>query len=202
LHLDGGVSEASKGFPIHHVVKPRLLFSGALDHWGGIQQLLDAFERLRVPNASLVVVGWSQWPGLRKRLENTPGVEYYGRVDETTLLRLAEEAAVLVNPRPLKTPGNQMNFPSKLLEYLTYGRPVVTTMTPGVAPCYTDLTVPAKSDSPDDLAAAIERALSLPHADRVELARRVEHFLATTRLWSIQSRRLWDFLKSTAAATP
>lgn len=199
LHLDGGVTEASKGFPIHRSVKPRLLYTGALDQWGGIHQLLNAFERLRVPNATLVVTGWSQWPAMRKRLENTPGVEYRGRVNEATLLQLAEEAAVLINPRPLDVPGNQMNFPSKLLEYLTYSRPVVTTMTPGVAPCYAELTIPAKSDGPTDLAAAIDQALSMGHADRVDMARRVEHFLATSRLWSIQAGRLWDFLQSTAA---
>lgn len=201
LHLDGGVSESSKGFPIHREAAPTLLYTGALDQWGGIRQLLDAFQRVRVPNAKLVVVGWSQWPAILRRLESTPGVEYRGRVNEATLLQLAEEAAVLVNPRPLRTPGNQMNFPSKLLEYLTYGRPVVTTMTPGVAPCYADITIPANSDSPDDLAAAIERALSLSYADRVELARRVEHFLATSRLWSIQADRLWNFVKATVAET-
>lgn len=199
LHLDGGVTEASKGFPIHPTAKPRLLYTGALDQWGGITQLLDAFERLNVANATLVVTGWSQRSAIRRRLETTPGVEYRGRVNEATLLQLAEEAAVLVNPRPLNVPGNQMNFPSKLLEYLTYSRPVVTTMTPGVAPYYADFTIPARSDSPDDLAAAIDRALSLDHADRVEMAKRVEHFLATTRLWSIQAQRLWDFVKATAA---
>jgi hypothetical protein len=71
-----------------------------------------------------------------------------------------------------------------------------------VAPDYADLTVPAKSDSPDDLAAAIEDALALTYADRGAMARRVEHFLATTRLWSIQAERLWRFLESTVAATP
>lgn len=200
LHLDGGVTEASKGFPIHPTVRPRLLYTGALDQWGGITQLLDAFRKLRTPNATLVVTGWSQWPAIKKRLETTPGVDYRGRVDEASLLQLAEEAAVLVNPRPLKMPGNQMNFPSKLLEYLTYGRPVVTTMTPGVAPEYADFTIPAKSDSPDDLAAAIDRALSLDHEHRVEMARRAEHFLSTTRLWSIQAGRLWDFLRFEVAA--
>lgn len=195
LHLDGGVVEASKGFPIHPTVKPRLLYTGALDQWGGITQLLDAFTRLRAPNATLVVTGWSQRSAIRKRLETTPGVEYRGRVDEATLLQLAEQASVLVNPRPLNIPGNQMNFPSKLLEYLTYGRPVVTTMTPGVAPEYADFTIPAKSDSADDVAAAIDRALSLDHSHRVDMARRVQHFLSTSRLWSIQASKLWDFLR-------
>lgn len=200
LHLDGGVTEASKGFPIRSTVKPRLLYTGSLDQWGGITQLLDAFARLQIPNATLVVTGWSQWPAIRNRLETTAGVDYRGRVDEATLLQLAEEAAVLVNPRPLKIPGNQMNFPSKLLEYLTYGRPVVTTMTPGVSPEYADFTIPAKSDSPDDLAAAIDRALSLDHDHRVEMARRAEHFLSTTRLWSIQAAKLWDFLRFEVAS--
>lgn len=200
LHLDGGVTAASKGFPIHPTVKPRLLYTGALDQWGGITQLLDAFERLRISKATLVVTGWSQWSAIRKRMESIPGVDYRGRVHEAELLQLAEQASVLVNPRPLTIPGNQMNFPSKLLEYLTYGRPVVTTMTPGVAPEYADFTIPAKSDSPDDLAAAIDRALSLDHESRVDMARKAERFLSTTRLWSIQAARLWDFLRFEVAS--
>lgn len=38
-----------------------------------------------------------------------------------------EQASVLVNPRNMNYSQNQNNFPSKVLEYLASGRPVVST---------------------------------------------------------------------------
>jgi hypothetical protein len=99
------------------------------------------------------------------------------------------EAEVLLNPRPSGVVGNEMNFPSKLLHYLTALKPVATTLTPGVAPEYRGVVIAAEVDSPAAFAVAIDPALPLSDVEIGELARRIQVFLADCRLWLQQAVR-------------
>lgn len=188
LHLDAGVAHVPAALPS----RPRtgiILYSGALHQWGGIETLLDAMPLVRTPDVRLVVVGRGGSGALRCRLETTPGVEYRGGVDEATLMRLTEEAEVLANPRPRGVQGNEMNFPSKLMHYLSSLKPVATTITPGVAPEYREVVIAADDDTAPGFAAAIDRAFSLSDAEWAGLASRIQGFLAEGRLWSQQAKR-------------
>lgn len=205
IHLDAGVVNVPTALPS----RPRsriLLYAGALHQWGGIETLLDAMPLVRTPGVRLVVVGRGGSGNLHRRLETTQRVEYRGGVDEATLVRLTEEAEVLANPRPPGVQGNEMNFPSKLLHYLSSLKPVATTITPGVAPEYREVVIAAADDTPAEFAAAIDRAFSLSDADWAALASRIRGFLTHGRLWSQQAKRFisWadEVLSGRAEAGP
>jgi glycosyltransferase involved in cell wall biosynthesis len=199
LHLDAGVA----GIPPLPTSQPRsrmVLYSGALHRWGGIETLLDAMPLIKTPGARLVVVGRGGSSEVVRRLKATPAVEYLGAVDEATLQRLTDEAEVLANPRPAGVGGNEMNFPSKLLHYLTAVKPVATTLTPGIAPEYRDVVIAAADDSPQAFAAAVDTALSLPDEARSDLGARIQSFLSRGRLWSQQAQRFLDWAARTGRA--
>jgi glycosyltransferase involved in cell wall biosynthesis len=197
LHLDAGVAHVPP-MPATHVRSRVVLYSGALHRWGGIDLLLDAMQYVKTPGARLVVIGRGGSSETMKRLTATPSVEYLGAVDEATLRRLTEQAEVLANPRPSGVGGNEMNFPSKLLHYLSSLKPVATTLTPGVAPEYGDVVLGARDDSPQGFADALDRALTLTDDARTELSEKIRAFLAGGRLWSQQARK---FLEWTAVTT-
>jgi glycosyltransferase involved in cell wall biosynthesis len=197
LHLDAGVARVPP-LPVAHVRSRVVLYSGALHRWGGIDLLLDAMQHVQTPGVRLVVVGRGGSAETMQRLATTPSVEYRGSVDEATLRSLTEQAEVLANPRPSGVGGNEMNFPSKLLHYLSSLKPVATTLTPGVAPEYGDVVLGARDDSPQGFAYALDRALALTDDARMDLSERIRAFLAGGRLWSQQARR---FLEWTAVTT-
>ncbi len=197
LHLDAGVSQVPP-LPASHGRSRVVLYSGALHRWGGIDLLLDAMPYVKTPGARLVVVGRGGSGETMKRLATTPSVEYLGAVDEATLQRLTQQAEVLANPRPSGVGGNEMNFPSKLLHYLSALKPVATTLTPGVAPEYRDIVLGATDDSPQGFAEAVDSALSLGDDARLDLSQKITAFLTGGRLWSQQARR---FLEWSATAT-
>lgn len=192
LHLDAGVVDVP-ALPTSQSRSRMVLYSGALHRWGGIETLLDAMPLVTTPGARLVVVGRGGSSEVLQRLHTTPAVEYLGAVEEATLQRLTDEAEVLANPRPANVGGNEMNFPSKLLHYLSTLKPVATTLTPGVAPEYKDVVIAADDDSPQAFAAAVDRALSLSATARSQLSERIRTFLVGGRLWSQQARRFLDW---------
>jgi glycosyltransferase involved in cell wall biosynthesis len=188
LHLDAGVS-AVPSLPTTHNRSRVVLYSGALHRWGGIDLLLDAMTHVKTEGARLIVVGRGGSAETMNRLTTTPSVEYHGAVDEATLQRLTQQAEVLANPRPSGVGGNEMNFPSKLMHYLSALKPVATTITPGVAPEYRDVVLGATDDSPRGFADTLDRALSLTDDERNDLCERIRALLSNGRLWSQQARR-------------
>jgi glycosyltransferase involved in cell wall biosynthesis len=199
LHLDAGVAHVPP-LPMSHPRSRMVLYSGALHQWGGIETLLDAMPFVKAAGARLVVVGRGGSSDVMKRLASTPSVEYLGAVDEATLCRLTGQAEVLANPRPAGVGGNEMNFPSKLLHYLSSLKPVATTLTPGVAPDYKDVVIAANDDSPQAFAAAVDRALCLSDEARLALSEKIQSFLGCGRLWSQQSRRFLEWADRTVQA--
>jgi glycosyltransferase involved in cell wall biosynthesis len=188
LHLDAGVEHVPSEVPPSNRSRV-LLYTGALHRWGGVETLLDALPLVRTPGTRLIVVGRGGSAELLRRLRSTPGVEYLGGVDEATLEKLTANAEVLLNPRPSDVVGNEMNFPSKLLHYLTSLKPVATTLTPGVAPEYRDVVIASDGDSPAAFAAAIDGALALTDSEKRDLAYRIQAFLGSGRLWRDQAYR-------------
>jgi glycosyltransferase involved in cell wall biosynthesis len=195
LRLDAGVADVPP-MPLPQPRTRMVLYSGALHRWGGIETLLRAMPLVKTPGVRLVVVGRGGSAEVLRSLQVTPAVEYLGGVDETSLRRLTHDAEVLANPRPAGVGGNEMNFPSKLLHYLHSLKPVATTITPGVGPEYREVVVAADDDSPQAFAEAIDRALALSEAAKLDLAMRIRAFLGQGRLWAHQAERFLGWASS------
>lgn len=149
-------------------IPPMILYSGGRSRDGGIDRLVAALPLLKTRSVRLVITG--QGKGLDHQItracENTPGVEDLGMVPESRLVELAATASVLVNPRPIEYGDNRTNFPSKLLDYLSFKRPIVSTRTAGIGPGYEELVHFAASDTPQDIAAAIDDVFALTDQER------------------------------------
>jgi glycosyltransferase involved in cell wall biosynthesis len=113
---------------------------------------------------------------------------------------LIHSASVLVNPRPHDVRGNEWNFPSKLLHYLSTLRPVASTITPGVAPEYRDYVAVIEDTSPAKINAAIDQCLDRPEAEAIELADKTARFLAERKTWPRQAERLLAFVETVCSA--
>lgn len=198
FHMDGGITFRDVPERID-AAAPSVLYTGTKGPWGGLDLLLDAWERVRHPTARLDVCG----PGRHERLaalvarrpQGGPAgrVADHGVVAEPRLRELTEQAAVLVNPRPPSFPGNRLNFPSKILEYLGTGKPVVTTRTVSLAPEYDDVLVFAAGDSAAGLAEGIDRVLAWSPDARADYRRNVAAFAARHGDWQTVTGRFLEW---------
>jgi len=198
LHLDGGVIAAPErelDVPLHD--GPRIIFfSGNLGPYAGVNLLLDAFAQMHDPDLRLWICGKGSNAKLAQALRKDMRITFFGGVSEQKLTELSRQAWVMVNPRPGHVPGNEHNFPSKVLEYLAYGKPVVSTMTLGLAPCYRDIIVPVDTDTPQALARKIQKVLDLLPDERAVLSRRICQFLIMNKTWQMQGSRLTKWLRT------
>lgn len=154
---------------------PLILYAGAHSKAGGIDRLVAALPRLKTAGVRLVITGQGKGldPAIARACETTPDVEDLGMVPEARLTELASTADVLVNPRPIDFEDNRTNFPSKILDYLSYKRPIVSTRTDGIGPGYDELLHFTASDQPSDIAKAIDDVLQMDDHARDRWMQRV-----------------------------
>jgi glycosyltransferase involved in cell wall biosynthesis len=186
--MDGGITVREMADRIEHDA-PVVLYTGTKGPWGGVDLLLDAWQHVRHPAARLWICGQGQHERLRTAASQDPRIIDYSVVSEDRLRDLTEQAAVLVNPRPPSYPGNRLNFPSKVLEYLSTGKPVVTTRTLSLAPEYDNVLLFAGDDTAAGLAAAIDRVLDWTSDERNDYRRKVSEFATEHGDWQVVTER-------------
>ena len=182
LHLDGGIT-AHDAPDTSDERRPIVLYTGAKGPWAGMDLLLEAWPLVRHPSARLWVCGQGRHAGLGVAAARDPRITDFGVVKESRLRELTEQASVLVNPRSPDYPGNRMNFPSKVLDYLGTGKPVVTTRTAGLAPEYDRVLIFAEPATPAALAAALDGVLEWPAERRESQRIAVRRFVAEHGDW-------------------
>ncbi len=100
----------------------------------------------------------------------------------------------LLNARPTDQLITRYTFPSKLREYMLSGRPVITTALPGIPKDYLDCVYVLSEETPEGLARLLRYVCVKPAFELAEFGSRAREFILQTRNWSIQGRRVYEFI--------
>lgn len=194
LHLDGGVAKLRFDSQPNESCRPVIMFSGTLNKYTGVDLLAKGFHLVDAPDAELWITG----PGVSETVNllaaEDSRIKVFGLVTDAELNRLSTQAGVFVNPRPASIPDNRMNFPSKVLEYLSYGKPVISTWTPGLSPNYRNVLVVLDEETPECVAKTIEEVLAWNEQELTAWRAGVASFLTQEKLWSVQASSLLRWL--------
>lgn len=200
IHIDGGIpeikfaDEPNSGFN-HHSREKVLMYMGALTQHGGCTQLARAFHTLRDDDIQLWICGRGDNTELARLAEIDQRIIIKGFVGETELNKLASIAFAFANPRPGSFAPNKLNYPSKILHYLAYGKPVISTFTDGLSPDYEEVLIPIREESDDCLSEAIYSVLNMEMKEYEALRARIASF-NKTHAWDFQINRFISWLQS------
>lgn len=200
IHIDGGIPDIR--FPVDRssgaVQGARgkiLMYMGALTQHGGSTQLARAFHSLRDEDIQLWICGRGGNPELARLAEIDRRIKLIGFVSESELNKLASAATAFANPRPSSFGPNKFNYPSKILHYLAYGKPVISTFTDGISPDYAEVLMPIPDETEACLAATIHNVLNMEREDYDALRARIASF-SETHTWTYQASRFTSWLHS------
>lgn len=108
------------------------MYAGILEKVTGIDLLLQAFMDIRDPHAKLLISGRGSMEVLvRVAQEKDARIQYLGCPAYEEYMQNLHKADILINPRNMNLPENKNNFPSKIMEYLATGKPILSTRFPG-----------------------------------------------------------------------
>lgn len=103
-----------------------IFYSGTLHYQYGIKNLLDAFKLIEERDAELWICGGGEAANDIKQLsEKDYRIKFYGFCTQAEVAEFRERATILVNPRTNDGEYTKYSFPSKTMEYMASGKPVV-----------------------------------------------------------------------------
>lgn len=198
MRLDPGIDTSEfinfKPFNTIHCERA-LMFSGTLDQTTGIFFLLEAFSKVKDPTIQLWISGRGYMSTKLFALsQEDPRIRFLGFLKRDQLLGYMQKSLVLVNPRPPNLPENRYSFPSKILEYLAVGRPVISTVCADIKEEFGSYLIFIDEGTPEALARKIEATFQLTPEQLDELGSRGRKFVLEKKNWQILSKRVADFL--------
>lgn len=197
LHLDSGCGgiHFRPGESRTLAGRKLVLYAGKIGDYGGAGLMADAFRQVPGDDVEFHICGRGRHPVLDKAVQEDSRIKLHGFVDDETLDRFCREATVFVNPRDPASSQNRLIFPSKIHQYLSYGKPVVSTWTPGLAPTYKDVLNIAEESDAGSLAKEIAKVLAQPPEALIKWQTRVHKMLEEEHSWRTQAGRLIEFAK-------
>ncbi|MDO9085178.1 MAG: glycosyltransferase family 4 protein [Anaerolineaceae bacterium] len=138
-----------------------IVYAGGLFQNYGLTLLINAFNLANRDNWRLIIAGKGDME--RKIFEfvrQNKNINYMGFLNTEEICNLYEKADVFVNPRLLFENISEFSFPSKIVEYLSTGKPVISTNLPVFDDGFRDHLIISKSDSPRELIQCLEEVSS------------------------------------------
>jgi glycosyltransferase involved in cell wall biosynthesis len=170
---------------------------GSLYRQYGIQLLVDAFRLVKNPNVRLKIFGKGPMVSyIEEAAVNDSRIQYSGFVSNEEAIRQEMNADILVNPRPSNQEFVRYSFPIKLMEYLATGTAVVTTKLSCIPDEYEGLYIPIEDETPEGLAALLEKLAATPRTELHELGIKSAKFIRENKTETIQGKRMIEFIES------
>ena len=155
-----------------------ILYSGALDERNGVINLLKAFSLIEEINYRLVLCGDGS---ARNIIEKAAAVDsriiYKGQLPHNEILLLQKQSSLLVNPRLPIEEFTKYSFPSKTMEYMASGTPVLMYKLLGVPDEYFNHCFVLYDFSIDSLAKKIKEICNIPSNELLIKAVNAKRFI-------------------------
>ncbi len=180
-----------------------VVFAGRLDALNGVEIMLQAISQLEGERYRFVFAGGGPLSDAVSQAANEDSrIEYLGFLKLCDLLSIYKQADVLVSMRLTKALRTTYFFPSKLMEMLASGTPVISTCTGHVEAEFGEFLFPLRNESPEGLAEAIRSAEAIHLETRRDMGKRARAFMLANKTWHIQTEKINGLLRSIAGAPP
>ncbi len=167
-----------------------VFYAGSLLKKYGILSLIDAFKLLDDPKYKLWICGEGDAKNdiiNYSRIDDR--VKYWGQVDLEMIYKLQSQANLLINPRSARDEYTKYSFPSKTLEYLASGKPVLMNKLPGLPKDYYQYIF-FYEETAKSLAEKIEQIRNLGKEFLLDFGQKAKEFVITNKRPSQQCEKI------------
>lgn len=172
-----------------------ILYAGGIFEQYGSKLLVDAVKRIPDPKLRLVFYGNGPYvEELKNEAQADSRIEYRGLASNQVIVEEEKKASLLINPRPTNQDFTMYSFPSKNLEYMLSGTPVLTTDLPGMPKEYHEYVYIFEDESVDGFARTIKRLMNLPSDELTQKGKKARTFICSNKNKCRQAERIVSFL--------
>lgn len=197
LLVDGGISEdVLSHIPLkdsRYKDKTVFLLAGNLTETNGVRLLLETSKYLKDKNIEIWFAGKGDLVDLiNYEASLNPQIHYLGFLNTDQLFDTYAHIDALLNLRIMPADEGRYLFPSKLLEYMTTGRRVISTNFAHVNAAYGEFCDILTSVNPEDLAEVMIKISQKKDDYKGSLA---QNFMLNNRTWAAQIKKIVSVLE-------
>ena len=175
---------------------PVIMYAGAVSKTFGIDKMIEGFRKADI-NAGLHIYGSGDYvEELERTCLKDERIKYMGRVSHSEILQKERQADLLLNLRNPVDDFTKYSFPSKTMEYMASGTPLLTTRLAGIPEEYFKYCYSVDDNNVDTVKNELERIFSLSPTERKELGEQAKSFIKNNKTGEIQAKRVLSFLES------
>ena len=178
--------------------KPRgCLYAGGVSREYGLADLVEGFQLADLPDTRLHIYGPGNYvPELKEIAARDERIVYGGMLLSSQVVEKEMQATLLVNPRPTHEEFVRYSFPSKTMEYMSTGTPVLTTCLPGMPEEYRPYVYLIREETPQGIARALKETLSQSDQALFDKGMAARNFILKEKNNVIQAGKILSMLES------
>lgn len=195
--LEGHVDEEVKYKQSNVICKwqgKHCLYAGGLHRRYGIEKMVKAFQMAAIDNAILHIYGDGDYAEELKKMDDK-SIIYHGITTNEEVVIAEEQATLLINPRPTTEEFTKYSFPSKNMEYMASGTPVLTTNLPGMPQEYQEYVYLFDDETVEGMAKTFTDVLNLPSETLRERGRCAQRFVLDKKNNVVQACKIIEMIE-------
>ena len=174
-----------------------VMYAGGLHERYGLKKLTEAFMMLPQENFRLKLFGSGPFVEKLKTkyTKKDSRIQYMGVAPNAEVVAAELDASLLVNPRPTHEEFTKYSFPSKNIEYMASGTPLLTTKLPGMPKEYYPYVFLIENESVEGYAKALERVLAQSDEELYVFGEKAKDFVLEKKNSFEQAKRVIELIK-------
>ena len=172
-----------------------VLYAGGLYEKYGLKMLVEGFIKADVKDVRLVLYGSGSYVDELKEVCKThQNVEFRGVASNEIVVEEEFKATLLVNPRPTNEEFTKYSFPSKNMEFMASGTPLLTTKLPGMPKEYYPYVYLFEKETIDGYARILKEVLSIETEMLEDRGEKGKKFVMQNKNNVYQAKRVLEFI--------
>ena len=195
--ISEGICEIDTTNYNNRIEKNSFTYTGTLDKEFGILDLIRNFLAIAKDDWVLNIAGGGN---AKKEVEDISckdkRVHYCGILTNVETKELQRSSRILINPRSSDEEFTKYSFPSKTMEYLKAGRPVIMHKLPGIPSEYDNYITYFENTSDEAIQKGLLTIMEKTDDELNEIGKKGKLFVEREKNSTIQGKRITDFLMS------
>lgn len=175
-----------------------ICYTGTLTKKYGIMDLVNAFLLIKDKNYKLIICGKGE---MEEEINNISKKDkriiFMGIVSHKEVLKIQAISTILVNPRQNNGTYTKYSFPSKTLEYMKAGKPIVCFKLDGIPNEYDDYLNYVNNNSIESLMIKMVEIVSLSDEELIKMGNNNRNFVYKFKNIDLQTNKITKMIKDT-----
>lgn len=173
-----------------------IVYAGSIKKLYGIQALVEGFLKANLTNTELQIFGDGDYrEELEEICKDNPSVKYMGIRPNGEVVEVEQRSALLVNPRPTAPDYTKYSFPSKNMEYMASGTPILTTKLPGMPLEYYPYIYAIEDENAGGIADSLRAVFNDDIETRLQKGKMAREFVLNEKSNTVQAKKIIKFLE-------